>query len=192
MTQATQKPMRLLSMFSEILPLVVLAVGNSLYDIFVGASAAVIASAVILGITWWWEARVARFALFSVVISTGFTLAALYFGESLFIKIQPSLFNGLFSFVLLAGWLSGRAVMKDFFGAQFHLTDAVWTTLSMRWGFMFLLLTLGNEWAWRALSDDGWVAYKVFFAAPATALFMLAQLPITIKGTKDAKKEAQI
>ena len=45
-----------------------------------------------------------------------------------------------------------------------------------------LLLALANEVAWRNFSDDGWVTIKVFIIAPATALFMAAQLPITLRG----------
>lgn len=177
-----------MSMFSEILPLMVLFVGNSLYDIFVGAAASVICTLLILAFTWQREKRVAKFALFSVCLSFCFTLAALWQGESQFIKIQPTLFNGLFACVLLGGLLRGSAMMKQFFGAQFTLPYYVWKTLSLRWGLFFLLLAIANEWAWRSLSDDGWVNFKVFIAAPATAAFMLAQLPITLRGTKEAKR----
>lgn len=177
-------------MFSEILPLMMLFIGNSLYNIFIGAAASVLCTVIVLTIIWHKERRIARFALFSVILSFCFTCAALIFGESIFIKIQPSLFNGCFALVLLGGWLRGHAMMKQFFGSQFTLTFDVWKTLSLRWGLFFLLLTICNEWAWRSLSDDGWVWFKTFIAAPATGLFMLAQLPITIRGTKAAETEA--
>jgi intracellular septation protein len=45
--------------------------------------------------------------------------------------------------------------------------------------------TLANELAWRALSDDDWVSFRVLIMAPATGLFMLAQLPITLRGQKE-------
>ena len=41
-----------------------------------------------------------------------------------------------------------------------------------RWGLFMLVLALSNEWAWRHLDDEGWVNFKVFIVAPATALFM--------------------
>jgi len=185
-----RKSMRLGSMFSEILPLMMLFIGNSLYNIFVGAAASVLCTVIVLTIIWQKEHRVARFALFSVILSFCFTCAAIIFGESTFIKIQPTLFNGVFSFVLLGGWLRDQAMMKQFFGAQFILTEDVWKILSLRWGIFFFVLAVSNEWAWRSLSDDGWVWFKTFIAAPATGLFMLAQLPITIRGTKAAKAEA--
>ncbi|MGB2399884.1 MAG: inner membrane-spanning protein YciB, partial [Candidatus Puniceispirillaceae bacterium] len=100
-------------------------------------------------------------------------------------KIQPTLFNGIFGVILLAGRLRGMAVMKLFFGAQFQLTQATWLTLSMRWGIFFCCNALMNEWAWRNLSDDGWVYFKIFFVAPLSLLFMAAQIPITLRGRTD-------
>lgn len=169
-------------MAAEIAPLAALFIGNAIADIFVGAQAAVACAAMIILYNRIAERRWAAFALFSVVVSAVFTAAALLFGDSLFIKIQPSLFNGLFCLILLGGWVRGQAVMKLFFGAQFSLTIETWRALSLRWGVFFGFLALANEGAWRLLDDDGWVWFKVLFAAPLTGLFMLAQLPITLRG----------
>ena len=126
--------MRLISMAAEIAPLAALFIGNAVADIFVGAQAAVGCAAVIIVYNRVAERRWAAFALFSVLVSAVFTATALLFGDSLFIKIQPSLFNGLFCLILLGGWVRGQAVMKLFFGAQFSLTLETWRSLSLRWG----------------------------------------------------------
>ena len=84
--------------------------------------------------------------------------------------------------VLLGGLIRGRAMMRLFFERQFALTDATWFQLSFRWGCFFLALAVANELAWRFMDESGWVAYKTFIAAPASALFMLAQLPLTLRG----------
>ncbi len=169
-------------MAAEIAPLAALFIGNALADIFVGAGAALACATIIVIYNRWAEKRWAVFALFSVLVSAMFTTTALLVQDSLFIKIQPTLFNGLFSLILLGGWLRGQAVMKLFFGAQFSLTMQTWRLLSLRWGVFLCLLALANEGAWRLLDDNGWVTFKVFAVAPATALFMLAQLPATLRG----------
>ena len=174
--------MRLLSFFGEILPLIALFVGNELYDIFVGATLSVITALIIMMMAYIQEKRLARFALFSIGLSTLLTIAAWIYGDALFIKIQPTIFNLTFGAVLLGGRMMGIAMMKRFFGAQFFLTDEVWLTLTLRWGLFMLVLAMANEWAWRSLSDDGWVNFKLFIIAPATALFMAAQIPITLRG----------
>ena len=180
--------MRLISFFGEILPLIALFVGNELYNIFVGAALSVLTAFIVMISAFIQEKRLARFALFSIGLSTLFTLAAWIYGDALFIKIQPTLFNLSFGAVLLGGRIMGIAMMKRFFGSQFHLTDEVWLTLTLRWGLFMMVLVVANEWAWRSLSDDGWVNFKLFIIAPATALFMAAQIPITLRGRITASK----
>lgn len=177
--------MRIMSMASEILPLIAFFMGNHFGNIFIAASAGTITAAIVILMTRFTENRWAYFALFSVLMQAIFTLFALILADSLFIKIQPTLFNGMFGIVLLAGWSRSKAVMKLFFSAQFQLTDQTWLTLSMRWGIFFCCNAILNEWAWRHLSDDGWVYFKIFFVAPASLLFMLAQIPITLRGRTD-------
>jgi intracellular septation protein len=88
----------------------------------------------------------------------------------------------MFSAVLLGGLLAGRAMMRLFFAGQFSLTEDTWRRLSLRWGLFFLVLAVANEIVWRGFDESEWVVYKTFIAAPASALFMLAQLPLTLRG----------
>jgi intracellular septation protein len=92
----------------------------------------------------------------------------------------------MFSAVLLGGLLTGRAMMRLFFAGQFSLTDDTWRRLSLRWGCFFLVLAIANEIVWRGFDEAEWVFYKTFIAAPASALFMLAQLPLTLRGRTGA------
>ena len=120
-----------------------------------------------------------------MIISALFTLAALLFDAAVFVKIQPTLFNGAFAAILFIGLFRGRAMMREFFGDQFDLTESTWYQLSFRWACLFLVLAVANELAWRLLDEAGWVAYKTFVAAPASMIFMLLQLPLTLRGRRD-------
>ena len=84
-------------------------------------------------------------------------------------------------------------MMREFFGTQFQLTAPTWFLLSRRWGLFFLCLAIANEIVWRNGSDAGWVAFKTFVAAPASVLFMMAQLPLTLRGriTNDGPVQEQ-
>lgn len=175
-------------MFSEIAPLAAFFLVNQALGLYAAAVAAITASALLVAVTWALEKRLARFAVFATSIAALLTLAAILAEEKTYIKIQPSLFSGAFAAVLLIGRLRGKAMMKVFFVAQFDLPDAVWKSLSLRWGLFFLAATLANEVAWRALSDDDWVTFRVLIMAPATGFFMLAQLPITLRGQRDMKQ----
>ena len=110
----------------------------------------------------------------------GFTAAAVLFDAAIFIKIQLTIFNGLFAAVLLGGLPIGRAMMQVFFAKQFfHRRNMV--PAELRVGMVFLCLAMANELVWRnAMTQIGFL--KTFIAAPASVLFMLAQLPLTIRG----------
>ena len=179
---------RFMSMFSEIAPLAAFFLVNQAYGLYAAAVAAIAASSLLVAATWALEKRLARFAIFATSIAALLTLAAIMAEEKTYIKIQPSLFSGAFAAVLLIGRLRGRAMMKVFFQAQFDLPEKVWNSLSVRWGLFFLFATLANEVAWRALSDDDWVSFRVLIMAPATGLFMMAQLPITLRGQREMKQ----
>ena len=45
-----------------------------------------------------------------------------------------------------------------------------------------LILAVANEIVWRGFSEVDWVFYKTFIAAPASFAFMMAQLPLTLRG----------
>ena len=174
--------MKLGAFFFEILPLLAFFAGYQYFGLIAAAVLSVGIGGLVLAVAWFREKRMAAFPLFSLVMSAAFTAAAWWGGDGVFIKIQPTIFNGLFAVVLLGGWLAGRAIMRVFFETQFFLTDDTWRRLSFRWGCFFLILAVANEVVWRGFTEGEWVFYKTFIAAPASFLFMMAQLPLTLRG----------
>ena len=174
--------MKLGAIFIEILPLLAFFAGYQYFGLLMAAALSAILGAGVLLLARWRDGRIAAFPLFSVVMSGLFTAIAWGLDDGIFIKVQPTIFNGLFAAVLLGGLVMRRAMMRQFFGAQFSLTDATWFTLSFRWGCFFLLLAIANECVWRLFTEAEWVTYKTFIAAPASGAFMLAQLPLTLRG----------
>ena len=166
----------------ETAPLAALFVGTSLYSLHIGAAAAILIATILIFFQFAKDKSILFFPLFSTIISIFFVSIAFITEETFFIKIQASLFNGAFAFLLLLGWARNYPVMKLFFGKQFSLNHYTWMQLSIRWSMFFLCLTIANEFAWRMLDDEGWVSVKVFVFAPATALFMASLIPLTIKG----------
>ena len=175
--------MKLKAFFFEILPISLFFVLSQFYSIIVAALISSLLSVVTLIVFYLKEKRVAKFQIFSIFMSVSFSTIAYFLNEEIFVKIQPTIFNGIFSTVLLVGLLHEKAMMKQFFSSQFSLNESTWKTLSLRWGLFFAFLTIINELAWRNLSTEEWVNVKVFVLAPLVGLFMLAQLPLTIRGT---------
>jgi len=174
--------MRLSAFFFEIIPISGFFIGSQYFNLILAAFISLILSLVVIINFYILEKRVSKFQIFSISMSTLLTSAAYLLDNQNFIKIQPTIFNGFFSFVLLTGLLYKQSMMKQFFGSQFFLTDKTWYKLSFRWGLFFLFLTIINEITWRKLETEDWIFVKVFILMPLVGIFMLAQLPVTLRG----------
>ena len=66
--------------------------------------------------------------------------------------------------VLLGGMVLGRNPLKALMGEtmSMSMSDRDWRQLTAIWIVMFATIAVANEWAWRNLSTDGWVSFKVF------------------------------
>ena len=174
--------MRLSAFFFEIIPISGFFITAQHYNLITAAIISLILSLMVILTFYLYEKRVSKFQIFSIFMSALLTSAAYLLDNENFIKIQPTIFNGFFSFVLLAGLLYKQSMMKHFFGSQFFLTDQTWYKLSFRWGLFFLFLTIINEITWRQLNTEDWIFVKVFILMPLVGVFMLAQLPLTLRG----------
>ena len=174
--------MRLSAFFFEIVPLSGFFIGSQYYSLITAAIISLILGVIVMLTFYVIEKRVSKFQIFGISMSALFTFFAYSFNDEEFVKIQPTIFNGFFSAVLLIGILKKKAMMKQFFGSQFSLNDETWYKLSLRWGLFFLFLTLINEISWRYLQTEDWVFIKVFVLSPLFGIFMLCQLPITLRG----------
>ena len=58
----------------------------------------------------------------------------------------------------------GRNPLKALMGEtmSMSMSDRDWRQLTAIWIVMFATIAVANEWAWRNLSTDGWVSFKVF------------------------------
>jgi intracellular septation protein len=123
--------------------------------------------------------RVPVMPLVSGVIVIVFGGLTLYLQNELFIKLKPTIVNGLFASVLLGGLLFfKRPLLGLVFQHVVRLDEEGWRKLSLRWGLFFVFLAILNEVVWRGFSTDFWVAFKVFGTMPITVLFALTQLPL--------------
>ena len=174
--------MRLSAFFFEIVPISGFFIGSQYFNLIIAAFISLLLSLFVMATFYIIEKRISKFQIFAICMSTLFTLFAYTFDDDQFVKIQPTIFNGFFASVLLLGILNKKAMMKQFFGSQFFLNDETWYKLSLRWGLFFLFLTIINEVAWRNLETQDWVFIKVFILTPLIGIFMLAQLPLTLRG----------
>jgi len=127
------------------------------------------------------QKRAPPMLLVSATIVLVFGGLALYLHDAQFAYIKPTIINLLFAAAIFGGLLVGRNVWKLLFQAAFELPDRVWTILAVRWGCFYVFLAGLNELIWRTQTEDFWANFKVFGVIPITFLFLLANLPITLK-----------
>jgi intracellular septation protein len=115
----------------------------------------------------------------------------LYFDDSSFIKMKPTIANILFAGALGYGLATGRLFIKMLFGEAFNLTEAGWRKLTIRWIGFFLVVAALNEIVWRTSSDSTWGMFKVAII-PLTFVFAAAQLGLINTHSAKPKSEQNV
>ena len=163
-------------------PLVVFFAANYITGDFMLAVGLLVAATVVaLAAGWMLERRISMMALFGCVAVAFFGGLSLYFDNELFIKIKPTVLTILLAAVIAGGRLLGRNPLGLLMGTQLRMRDAGWRALSWLWVAMFLTTALANEIAWRSLSTDDWVTFKVFGITAISLLFAVLSVPVMTK-----------
>lgn len=150
-------------------------------DFMLAVGLLVAATVVALAAGWMLERRISMMALFGCVAVAFFGGLSLYFDNELFIKIKPTVLTVLLAAVIAGGRLLGRNPLGLLMGTQLRMRDAGWRALSWLWVAMFLTTALANEIAWRSLSTDNWVTFKVFGITAISLLFAVLSVPVMTK-----------
>jgi intracellular septation protein len=162
---------------TEIFP----ALGSIGDPIFLATFLFMIATAIALTVSWTLTRTLPMMPLVSGVVVFVFGALTLYLQDEIFIKMKPTIVNGLFAAVLLGGLMFGKALLGYVFEAAFKLDAEGWRKLTLRWGLFFVFLALLNEIVWRNFSTDFWVAFKVWGTMPITIAFTLSQMPLIMR-----------
>lgn len=148
------------------------------------------------------------------VIVTLFGGMTIYLQDPIFIFIKPTIINLIFCFAILFSFALGFNVWKRLFGSIYSMPEHAWVMLGIRWALFFAFLALLNEVMWRHIVDAGvpegmrwfdgleltegfWVNFRFFGTFPLFFLFVLANVPMTLKyakaveedGDRDAEKQ---
>lgn len=161
------------------------------------------ATALALGYAWFSQKRFPPMLVVTFVIVTFFGGMTLYLQDPIFIYIKPTIINLLFTFMILGCFAFGFNVWKALFGSIFEMPERAWFILGIRWALFFALLAIMNEVLWRHITDqnlpesvrlfDGlawtesfWVNFRFWATYPLFFVFLLLNLPLTMKHATDA------
>ena len=178
--QAEDRPGRKLLL--DLGPLVVFFAANYMTgDFMLAVKLLVGATLVALAAGWILERRVSMMALVGCIAVAFFGGLSVYFDNDLFIKIKPTVLTCLLAAAIAVGRLIGRNPLGAIMGTQLRLSDEGWRAISWLWVAMFLTTALANEIAWRTLSTDDWVTFKVFGITVISLAFAIGSMPIMTK-----------
>lgn len=113
-----------------------------------------------------------------VVVFGGLTL---YFQNPVFIKMKPTILYALFGGGLIGGLVFNRPLLPIVLDNAMKLTEEGWRVLTLRWGFLFLMLAALNEIVWRNFSEHAWVLFKFPGTVVLIFLFTFSQVPLIMK-----------
>lgn len=187
-SQSTEPP--LLKFLLELGPLVVFFIVNARAGIFWGTGCFVVATIVSLVASRIMFGKIPVMPLVSGIFVVIFGGLTLYLQDELFIKVKPTIVNGIFACILFGGLYFGHALLRYLFGEVFQLTEEGWRKLTFRWACFFVFLAGLNEVAWRLLSTDAWVSFKVFAIMPITMAFAIAQVGLLKRYAIDPEQNA--
>ena len=163
-------------------PLLLFFGTNYLYsDLMLSVKVLVAATLVSLALSWHMERRVSLMAAIGCTALVFFAGLTLYFDNELFIKIKPTVVTLLFAALIAGGRLLGRNPLTAIIGKQIDLTPQGWRSISWLWVAMFATSAVANELAWRTLSTDDWITFKVFGLTGISLLFFIVSVPILQK-----------
>jgi len=165
-----------LKMAIEYGPLILFFVVNSFYGIYTGTAVLVAATVLSLSISWVKTRTIPKILAFGCAAVVFFGALTLIFQDETFIKIKPTVVSLIIAAGLILGMMIGRNPLKAILGdqMQMHLPEAAWRRLTWLWVVMFVTIALANEIAWRVLSTDGWVTFKVFGLTGISLVFGVA------------------
>lgn len=150
-----------LGALEELLPVLAFFVIQSWYGFTAGAVAMVCTMFGLLLLVALRGRKVPMFAAVSTVLVLLFVIPTIITGDASWFQLSDTILDGGFAIILLISWWFKYPLLKKFFGRIFAITDEAWYTLSLRWGLLFLVLAISNEYIRTFYSEDIWAWYKL-------------------------------
>lgn len=164
----------LLKLALEAGPLAVFFIANAKLGIFPATACFMGAVVLALAVNYRLEKRLPVMPLVSGAFVLVFGTLTLILNDELFIKLKPTIVNGLFAVILFGGLFAGKPLLRPLFGTMLELSQKGWMLLTWLWASFFVVLAILNEVVWRNFSTDFWISFKLFGIMPLTLVFSAA------------------
>lgn len=159
-------------------PLILFFIVNYSAGILWATAALVITTMIALGVSWLLDRHIPMMTLLGGIAVTFFGGLTWVLDDPFYIKIKPTVISLLIAAILTAGQLIGRNPLKAMLGNKLQLSTIGWRQVTWIWAAMFATSAVANEIAWRTLTDDGWVTFKLFGLTGISVVFAMLTMPI--------------
>ena len=146
--------------------------------LFVSTAVFMVAITISLSVSWSITRSLPKMAVVTAVVVVVFGGLTLWLQDGDFIKMKPTIVNGIFALALGFGLLQGQSYLKVLVGDVFPLKDEGWMILTRRWMYLFAFMAVLNELVWRTQSTDFWFWFKILAGPPITLGFLISQWPM--------------
>jgi intracellular septation protein len=172
---------KLLKAAVEYGPIIVFFVTYWLADLYAATAAIIIATLVVLALSFLIERRLPIMPIVTGCIIIVFGGLTLWLKDETFIKMKPTIIQIVFGLVLLVGLYTKNIFLEKLLGASLKMEHQGWVLLTRRFAIFFFSMALLNEAVWRTQTTDFWVNFKVFGILVLTILFLVAQMQLLKK-----------
>ena len=159
-------------------PLALFFASFLLWGLYVATAVFMVAMALSAGSTYAAKGRLPTFPMIGLAMVLLFGGLTLWLGEAAFIKIKPTVTNGLFGAAILGGLAVGTNLVKRALGDELTMRDSAWQMLALRGGVFLLAQAALNEWVRLSFSTETWVWFKLCVTLPLNIAFAAAQWPL--------------
>jgi len=153
--------LQLIKFILDTLPLVLFFIFYKTDGIFAATSTLVFSSILCMALRWAIFKHVPAMAVVGTILLCVFGGLTIYFNNSMFIKIKPTIVYSLFSMVLILCVIFNKNALSFISGGALKLPAKDWKKICLFFALVFLTCALLNELVWRNFSDDTWVSFKV-------------------------------
>lgn len=166
-------------------------IGGTEYEGFIVVTAGFIPLFLLsMGLLWWLTGHLSKMQIVTAVLIVVFGGLSVWFNDSRFFMMKPTLIYLIFAGILGFGLLRGRSYLQVVMEDVMPLTHAGWMILTRRLALFFLGLAILNELIWRTQTEQAWVYFKTFGLTAAIFVFFMTQNKLFSKHGTEEKDEA--
>lgn len=160
----------------DLFPVILFFITYKLVDIYAATAAAIMATFIQVGWSWFRHRKVDNLLWVSLVLIVIFGGATLFLRDEAFIKWKPTILYWLFACVLLISQaFYKKNLIRSMLSAQLKLPEAIWTRLNRSWMVFFAAMGAINLYVAFGFSTEFWVNFKLFGFTGLMLVFVILQ-----------------